>query len=99
VRATELSEKKLANLLHPKYWPIEVREKVSAKFGGNYAKKQSHKAYEYGKKLYQKWLVDTAKSAGKHAEQVEIRAIVPGSKIDSRAEFVKALELALEQGY
>jgi len=98
-RPSALKEKSLAQLLHPKYWPEEIREKVAKKYGSRYAKNQSQRAYAHGVRLYREWLSDTAQSAGAHAEQVSIRAIVPGSKIDSKAEFVKALELALEVGY
>lgn len=98
-RPSALKDNKISQLLHPKYWPAEVREAVAKKYGSSYAKKQSRRAYEHGKKLYQKWLVKTAQSAGAHAEQITIRSIGEDSKIDSKDEFVKALEDALERGY
>jgi len=86
-------------LLHAKYWPKEVRAKVSKKYGSRYQANQSKEAYEYGKKLYRAWLKKATLSAEENAEQISIRSIGEDSKIESKDEFVKALELALERGY
>jgi len=86
-------------LLHAQYWPKEIRAKVSKKYGGNYEKNKSKDAFKYGKKLYRAWLKRAAKAASSNAEVIEIATAEADGQIKDKAEFVAALEDALDRGY
>jgi len=86
-------------LLHAQYWPLEIRKKVAKKYGGSYEKNKSKDAFKYGKKLYRAWLKRTAKAASSKAEAIQIATASVDGQIKDKAEFVAALEDALDRGY
>jgi DNA invertase Pin-like site-specific DNA recombinase len=62
LKKAETDKLKLEAIFHAQYWPEEVKDKVSEKFGNGYAKASQTKireAFEYGRKIFKGWLKRT----------------------------------------